>query len=184
MKTLVVVTHPDMANSVVNKRWLEELRRYPALYTVHELHQAYPDWQIDVAKEQQLIEAHDNIVLQFPIYWFSSPPLLKKWLDDVLTYGWAYGSRSGYKMQNKKLALAVTAGVRAEDYAREGRYRYSLEEIFRPFEVTAGYVRADYASFFAFYGKEATSDGAAEQVQQHELDSSAQGYRAFLAGLN
>ncbi|WP_414160681.1 NAD(P)H-dependent oxidoreductase [Serratia sp. BNK-11] len=99
-------------------------------------------------------------------------------------YGWAYGSRSGYKMQNKKLALAVTAGVRAEDYAREGRYRYSLEEIFRPFEVTAGYVRADYASFFAFYGKEAASDGAAEQVQQHELDSSAQGYRAFLAALN
>ncbi len=86
-------------------------------------------------------------------FWFSSPPLLKKWLDDVLTYGWAYGSRSGYKMQNKKLALAVTAGVRAEDYARDGRYRYSLEEIFRPFEVTAGYVQADYASFFAFYGK-------------------------------
>lgn len=153
MKTLVVVTHPDMANSVVNKRWLEELRRYPERYTVHELHQAYPDWQIDVAQEQRLIEAHDNIVLQFPIFWFSSPPLLKKWLDDVLTYGWAYGSRSGYKMQNKKLALAVTAGVRAEDYARDGRYRYSLEEIFRPFEVTAGYVRADYASFFAFYGR-------------------------------
>jgi putative NADPH-quinone reductase len=106
MKTLVVVTHPDMANSVVNKRWLEELRRYPERYTVHELHQAYPDWQIDVAQEQRLIEAHDNIVLQFPIFWFSSPPLLKKWLDDVLTYGWAYGSRSGYKMQNKKLALA------------------------------------------------------------------------------
>ncbi|USQ47750.1 NAD(P)H-dependent oxidoreductase [Serratia marcescens] len=58
MKTLVVVTHPDMANSVVNKRWLEELRRYPERYTVHELHQAYPDWQIDVAQEQRLIEAH------------------------------------------------------------------------------------------------------------------------------
>ena len=77
MKTLVVVTHPDIANSVVNKRWLEELRRYPERYTVHELHQAYPDWQIDVAQEQRLIEAHDNIVLQFPIFWFSSPPLLK-----------------------------------------------------------------------------------------------------------
>ncbi|AWQ47960.1 NAD(P)H-dependent oxidoreductase [Serratia marcescens] len=184
MKTLVVVTHPDMANSVVNKRWLEELRRYPERYTVHELHQAYPDWQIDVAQEQRLIEAHDNIVLQFPIFWFSSPPLLKKWLDDVLTYGWAYGSRSGYKMQNKKLALAVTAGVRAEDYARDGRYRYSLEEIFRPFEVTAGYVRADYASFFAFYGKEAASDGTVEPLQSHELDRSAQGYQAFLAALN
>ena len=50
MKNLVVVTHPDIANSVVNKRWLEELRRYPERYTVHELHQAYPDWQIDVAQ--------------------------------------------------------------------------------------------------------------------------------------
>ncbi|MFI2945985.1 NAD(P)H-dependent oxidoreductase [Serratia marcescens] len=108
-------------------------------------------------------------------------------MDDVPTYGWAYGSRSGYKMQkmqNKKLALAVTAGVRAEDYARDGRYRYSLEEIFRPFEVTADYVRADYASFFAFYGKEAASDGAVEPLQSHELDRSAQGYQAFLAALN
>ena len=74
--------------------------------------------------------------------------------------------------------------MRAEDYARDGRYRYSLEEIFRPFEVTAGYVRADYASFFAFYGKEAASDGTVEPLQSNELDRSAQGYRAFLAALN
>lgn len=101
----------------------------------------------------------------------------------MLTYGWAYGSRSGYKMQNKKLALAVTAGVRAEDYARDGRYRYSLEEIFRPFEVTAGYVRADYASFFAFTARRPRrTDGGAAAIQR--IDRSAQGYQAFLAALN
>ncbi|WP_396125955.1 NAD(P)H-dependent oxidoreductase [Brevibacillus laterosporus] len=25
-----------------------------------------------------------------PFYWYSSPPLLKKWLDDIFTHGWAY----------------------------------------------------------------------------------------------
>ncbi|CAI0803739.1 General stress protein 14 [Serratia entomophila] len=184
MKTLVVVAHPDIENSVINRKWLTELRKYPELYTVHELYRAYPDWRIDVAKEQQLLEAHDNIVLQFPIFWFSSPPLLKKWLDDVLTYGWAYGSGSGYRMQGRKVALAVTAGIRAEDYAQDGRYKYPLEEIFRPFEVTANYVRADYAPFFAFYGAESASDSAAEQLSGQDIERSAADYRAFIAALN
>ncbi|CAI1748076.1 NAD(P)H-dependent oxidoreductase [Serratia ficaria] len=184
MKTRVVVAHPDIENSVINRRWLNELRKYPELYTVHELYRAYPDWRIDVAREQRLIEQHDNIVLQFPIFWFSSPPLLKKWLDDVFTHGWAYGANSGYKMQNRNVALAVTAGVRAEDYAREGRYKYPLEEIFRPFELTAHYVRAKYASFFAFYGTESVTDGAVEEVNRQELERSAVDYRTFLAALN
>lgn len=53
MKTLVVVAHPDIENSVINRRWLNELRKYPELYTVHELYRAYPDWRIDVAREQR-----------------------------------------------------------------------------------------------------------------------------------
>lgn len=94
MKTLIVVTHPNIETSVVNKRWIEELRKYPDKYTVHELYKAYHDDKINVEKEQQLIEAHDKLILQFPVYWFSSPTLLKKWLDEVFTYGWAYGSKS------------------------------------------------------------------------------------------
>lgn len=150
---------------------------------MHELHQAYPDWQIDVAKEQQLIEAHDNIVLQFPIYWFSSPPLLKN--------GWTTCSPTA-----GPTVLAVAIRCRTRNWRWRSR-RACAQKITRvkgvsllaggdlpAVEVTADYVRADYASFFAFYGKEAASDGTAEQVQQHELDSSAQGYRAFLAALN
>ena len=33
------------------------------------------------------MEASDRIVLQTPMYWYSGTPLLKKWEDDVLTYG-------------------------------------------------------------------------------------------------
>ena len=38
MKTLVIVTHPDIEHSIINKRWIEELRKYPEEYTIHELY--------------------------------------------------------------------------------------------------------------------------------------------------
>lgn len=163
MKTLIVVAHPAIADSVVNRRWLAEAEKYPDRFTIHQLYSAYPDWQIDVAKEQALLEAHDRIVLQFPLYWFSSPPLLKKWLDDVFTYGWAYGAQSGYKLKGKRISLAVTAGIKEEDYAAHGRYQNSLAEILRPFEITLKYVQAEWGSFFAFYGIETMSDTAPDE---------------------
>lgn len=179
MKTLIVVAHPDIENSVINQSWVKGLQQYPELYTVHELYQAYPNGKIDVAREQQLLEAHDNIILQFPIYWFSSPPLLKQWQDEVLTYGWAYGSESGYKMKGKNIALAVSAGIRLEDYAAQGRYQYSLAEVLRPFEITFNYIKSNYLSNFGFYGTESAGEIAPETLMQ-----SIQEYRDFIAGLN
>ncbi len=183
MKTLIVVAHPDLNHSVVNKKWLEELRKHPDLYTIHKLYSTYPDWVIDIKKEQALIEAHEKIVLQFPVYWFSCPPLLKKWLDDVLTYGWAYGAKSGYKMKDRKIALAVTAGIREQDYTPAGRYQYSLEEILRPFEITTHYIRAQYSSFFAFYGTEYDPDGNNTELKNNNLERSASAYVSFIANL-
>lgn len=180
MKTLVIITHPNMEASIVNKRWAEELRKYPDKYTVHDLHRAYPDGKIDVEKEQQLIEAHSNLVLQFPVYWFSSPPLLKQWLDEVLTYGWAYGSK-GDKLRNRKTALAVTAGGREKDFTDEGKLRYGLDQLLSPFDTTFLYCGADYRSFYAFYGAEYETEGNPDYLRK--LDISAQGYVDFIDSL-
>lgn len=103
-KTLIVVAHPDLAASTINKRWVDELEKHPDRFTVHQLYQRYPDGKIDVPSEQRLVDAHQHLVLQFPVYWFNCPPLLKQWFDDVLTYGWAYGSK-GNSLKNKKQAL-------------------------------------------------------------------------------
>lgn len=154
MKTLVIVTHPDMKNSLVNKRWMEELNKFPGKYTVHSLYEKYPDEKLDVPAEQKLVEQHGRIVFQFPFYWFNCPPLLKKWLDEVLTRGWAYGSRSGYKVSGKKVALAISLGVDEHEYHPSERYKYSLAELTRPFELTFEYVKADYRPLFAYYGIE------------------------------
>lgn len=171
-KTLIIVTHPHIEASVVNKKWVEELKKHPEKYTVHELHSEYPDGNIDIAREQKLIEEHGDLVLQFPIYWFNCPPLLKKWLDEVFLYGWAYGSK-GDKLKNRKIALGVTAGIKQEDYSESGTYKFTLDEVLIPFKITALYCEADYRSYFAFYGAE-------YGTSLEELDRSAQDYLSFI----
>ena len=88
-KSLVILAHSNLNNSRVNKRWKEELEKYEDKILIHDLYKEYPDWNINVSKEQMLLESHENIIIQFPFYWYSSPPLLKKWIDEVFTYNWA-----------------------------------------------------------------------------------------------
>lgn len=77
MKTLVILAHPDIESSKVNKVWKRELLKYSDEITIHELYKEYPDWNIDVLREQNLIETYEKIVFEFPLYWYSYPPLLK-----------------------------------------------------------------------------------------------------------
>lgn len=99
----------------------------------------------------------------------------------MLTYGWAYGSKSGYKMQGRNVALAVTAGILAEDYAPDGRYLYPLEDVLRPFETMVNYVREKYKPCFAFYGTEYIAESATAKA---DIERSAWEYHKFLSSLN
>ncbi|MFK7936490.1 MAG: NAD(P)H-dependent oxidoreductase [Saprospiraceae bacterium] len=177
MKTVIVIAHPKLEKSVVNKRWVAELEKHPEKYIIHDLHKIYPDEKINVAKEQALLETVDNIVLQFPFYWFNCPPLLKKWIDEVLSHGWAYGANSDYKLSTKNVALAISAGIKDEDYQSAGRYKYTLEQLTSPFEITFLYVKANYKLLFAFYGAEYNPSEA-------EVSKSAADYIKFLESLS
>ncbi|SFN18195.1 Putative NADPH-quinone reductase (modulator of drug activity B) [Chitinophaga sp. YR627] len=176
MKTLVVVIHPNIKSSVINKRWVKALNEHPDKYTVHQLYAVYPDEKLEVQAEQWLIEQHDKIVFQFPYYWFNCPPLFKKWLDEVLTYGWAYGSKSGYKVSGKKIALAISVGVDEHEYNQSERYKYTLAELTRPFELSFEYVKADYRPLFAYYGLELNTS-------EEWIERSVPLYLAFLDAL-
>jgi len=176
MKTLVISIHSAPENSVINKRWIEELKKHPEKYSVRDLHSLYPDEKIDVEQEQLWIESHDKIIFQFPFYWFNCPPLFKKWLDVVLTHGWAYGSGSPYKLAGKKIALSITAGINEEDYQAAGRYKYTLKQLTTPFETTFDYVKAEYKPLFAFYGAE--HNATTERIEKSTLD-----YISFIEAL-
>ncbi len=72
MKILDIVVHPHLTESVVNKAWMNRLKQEEDII-VHDLYGAYPDRIIDVGKEQQLLQEHDRIVFQFPMYWSAAP---------------------------------------------------------------------------------------------------------------
>ena len=150
-KTLVILAHPNIGKSSANKRWREELLKYPEEIEVHELYKEYPDWNINIKKEQELLEKYNHIILQFPLYWFNCPPLLKKWLDDVFEHNWAYGT-NGNKLKDKKIGLAVTTGSKKECYSHGGENRFTLDELLIPFETTINYVKANYLPYFTIYG--------------------------------
>jgi putative NADPH-quinone reductase len=150
MKVLVIVAHPNMEESIVNRTWIGELKKHSEI-TVHELYKQYPDEKIDIEKEQRLCEEHERIVWQFPFYWYSSPPLLKKWQDEVLTHGWAYGS-NGNKLHNKELILAVTTGSAKERYQAGGRNNYAMSELLKPFQATSNLIGTKFLPAFIFNG--------------------------------
>ncbi|TKH41447.1 general stress protein [Paenibacillus terrae] len=165
MSTLVIVTHPNLAESRVNKRWVQELKKQPGV-TIHNLYEVYPDEKINVAQEQELLEQHDRIVLQFPFYWYSTPSLLKKWEDEVLTYGWAFGS-GGDKLEGKELLIALSAASLEENYQHDGRNRYTIEELLRPLEATSHLIGAKLLPYFVQYGAAVLTDEQLEQSAQN-----------------
>ena len=168
-KTLVIVAHPDIARSTVNHTWARALAAQEDRYTVHELYAAYPDGKINVAAEQALIEAHGSVILQFPVYWFSCPPLLKQWFDSVFTHGWAFGS-SATVFKGRKLGLAVSHGTPPQDYSHTGKTRHTLAETLVPFEIIAHYIGAEYLPPFTFHALEFFTE---EEIRANRAEMTA-----------
>lgn len=172
MNTLVIIAHPNLANSRVNHRWKEELLQYPDDITVHELYQQYPNWDIDVQREQSLLTAYSHIILQFPFYWYSYPPLLKKWIDDVFAYGWAYGSK-GDKLKGKMFGLAMSIGDKKMNYMPSGSVSYTVDELITPFKASLRHVGAVALPYFAIFE-------ASYQVSDEEINQSAKQYINYI----
>lgn len=133
MKTTVLVFHPQLANgSRVNHTFAAAAKEVG--YDVRDMYALYPDFHIDVKAEKAVLTDTDRIVLQFPIYWYQTPALLKQWFDDVLEYGWAYGS-NGTALQGKEVLLVPTFGADAAAYTVDGRYETTVDEVLKPIKT-------------------------------------------------
>ena len=172
-RILVLLAHPVRRRSRANAALAAAARQMEGV-RLHDLYEAYPDFLIDVEAEQALLLEHDVIVFQHPVYWYSSPAILKEWLDLVLEHGFAYG-RAGTALAGKALLSAVTAGGTETAYGPEGLNRHAIAEFLRPFEATARLCRMRWLPPFIVHGTHLL-DGAA-------LARHADGYRALLEGL-
>ena len=103
---------------------------------VRDLYALYPDYLIDAAAEQAVLATARLVVWQHPIHWYSMPPLMKLWVDEVLAFGWAYGP-GGTAVQGKDLWLVATTGGPEDSYRPDNYNRYFFDAFLPPFEQTA-----------------------------------------------
>jgi len=99
---------------------------------------------LDIEQEQNKLLWADTVILQFPLWWYSMPAILKGWVDRVYAYGFAYGvgehsdthwgDRFGEGMlAGKRAMLVVTTGGWSSHYSPRG-INGPIDEILFPIQ--------------------------------------------------
>ena len=176
--TLILLFHPDLPHSRANVALADAAAARPGVEVV-DMHAAYPegiDMERDGAAEAARLIAADRLVLQFPVRWYSTPPLLKAWQDAVLTrmFYIAYEAE-GRALEGRPLMVAATAGNTADAYRPGGRNLFSFSTLFAPLQATANRCGLVWAEPFVVY--------RADKLEPAELKAAAAEYAAALVGL-
>lgn len=77
----------------------------------------------DILGEQEKLRRADILILQFPMWWFGMPAILKGWVDRVFTRGFAYAAGRKYDtglFRSKVAMVSTTTGTSSDTYAPDG----------------------------------------------------------------
>lgn len=160
-RILVLFAHPTQERSEVNRPLADAASGVPGVELV-DLYGEYPTLAIDVDREQARLLAHEVLIFLHPLYWYSTPAILKEWQDLVLEHGFAYGS-SGTALQGKVFFSALSAGGPEPAYCAQGYNHFSIRELLRPLEQTALLCGMVYLPPFALFGaRTAVEEGRLE----------------------
>lgn len=173
-KILILYAHPTPRRSSINRVLKNAVTDITGV-TVHDLYANYPNFLIDIKREQQLCLENDIIIFQHPFYWYSFPAIMKEWCDLVLEHGWAYGSETT-TLAGKTLIHAITAGGDDKSYSKKGSNCYTIDELLRPRQATARLCSMEWLPPFAILGVH-------RGIPQATIDMHAQTYRKLLLAL-
>jgi putative NADPH-quinone reductase len=165
-KILILFAHPSHQKSEVNVPLFTASRSVEDV-TVVDLYAEYPNFRINIDREQQRLIEHDIVVFMFPLYWYSTPAILKEWQDLVLEYGFAYGS-TGDALKGKQFFCALSAGGSVYAYRSEGYNHYTIRELLHPLEQTAVLTGMHYIAPFALFGSRTAVEE--NRIGQHVKD--------------
>ncbi len=163
---LVLFAHPSLDLSEVNRLLAEAACTVDGV-TLVDLYAEYPEFQIDIDKEQQRLREHDVIIFLHPLYWYSTPAILKEWQDLVLEHGFAYGA-NGTALNGKTLFSALTAGGTEDAYCNEGFNNFTIRELLRPIEQMSLLCGMTYLPPFVLFGSRTAEEEG--RVAEHLKD--------------
>ncbi len=174
-KTLIVLSHPRFGGSRANRALTEAAMRLPDGEVAH-LEGLYPDGEIDVDKEVARVLGADRIVLQFPMQWYATPPLLKAWQDAVLTrMFYIHPKTEGDLLIGRKVMAAVTAGNKPEAYSAAGVNLFPLPDLLKPLQSMAHRCGLKWQTPFLLFEAKSASDA--------DLEAAGNAYAARLSAL-
>jgi len=140
---VVIAAHPHLEHSHVTRAMLHAAETAAAEHSgridLRPLYRRYPDYLIDIAAEQAALRDARLVVWLHPIHWYSMPPLMKLWLDEVFAFGWAYGP-GGEALRGKDLWLVSSTGGSEDSYRPNGYNRYFFDHFLHPYEQSAALV--------------------------------------------
>lgn len=167
-KILWLFAHPRPDRSEVNVELAEVVRTHDQV-TFVDLYSKYPNFDINVDLEQKRLVEHDVIVFQHPLYWYSTPSILKEWQDLVLEHGFAYGSK-GRALKGKLFFSVISAGANRTTYSREGGNEYEVRELYVPIERTWKLCGVEYLPPYVVYA--AGHVGEDDRIEMHKQELS------------
>lgn len=173
-RLLVYHAHPAPHHSRANKAMIRALRDVSGVTRV-DLYAEYPRFDIDADTEQARLLDHDVILFQFPLFWYSTPSILKEWFDIVLEHGFAYGA-GGTALEGKQMMLALTAAGAEDAYSAQGYQNFPLRSFLTPMEQTARLCKMQFESPYVLYS-------ALKAAEQDDLTQHADGYRHLVTSI-
>lgn len=172
-KILIIFAHPATHKSKINIELIKAVEPLEGV-EINDLYENYPDFFIDIKREQQLLVENDIIVWHHPLYWYSCPALLKEWLDLVLEHGFAYG-RKGNALRGKSVFNAISTGGSSDVYTSTGKNHFTIPQFLIPFHQTAVLCGMNYLPPFVVHG--------AHMLNNRGIILYAQKYRKIITGL-
>ena len=173
-RILVYYAHPGHRFSHANRAMLAAATETEGVQVV-DLYREYPRFNIKVDREQTRLVEHDIVLFQYPLFWYSTPSLIKEWLDLVLEHGFAYGS-GGDRLKGKVCMLAITAAGPEEAYSEHGYQGYPIRTLLTPMERTAKLCGMSFPAPYVLFG-------ALHARTDNRLGPHVEGYRVLLSAL-
>ena len=152
-------------------------RAYPDRFG-YQAEQAAGHFAPELREEMDKLAWCDLLILQFPLWWFSLPGILKGWIDRVFAFGFAYDRSRSYEsgmFRGKCGMLSFTTGAPAAAYQADGRHG-SIDELL--LHVNRGmlyFLGMDVLPPFIAYGTPRCSEA--------ELDAYLAAYRERLLNI-
>lgn len=127
----------------------------------------------EIVAEQEKIAWADLVLLQYPMWWFGPPAILKGWFDRVLTRGFGYLPGRKYDtglMRGKTAMVCVTTGTSADTYAPDGIDGALLDVMWPVHNGVLRYTGFDVLAPFAVHAPGRLEPEQREEILQRYAD--------------